>query len=100
MYKAVNYYVDNNNTLEHWEETLALSRLGVDLKEEKWSLPPWETTNPETVSEYVGAIIGLISTGKDSSILEDVASGLIDKQNSDGSFGSILMDTYWAIIAL
>lgn len=100
VYKAVNYYVDNNNTLEHWEETLALSRLGVDLKEEKWSLPPWETTNPETVSEYVGAIIGLISTGKDSSILEDVASGLIDKQNSDGSFGSILMDTYWAIIAL
>lgn len=102
--RTVSYYVYNNTTLIHMEETWGLNRLKVNLGDENWQLPAWEVDlTPEDTSAYTYAstILGLISTGGEPDTINTLVDQLVSKQDSEsGSFGPQINDTYWAIIAL
>ncbi|MDK2881404.1 MAG: hypothetical protein PWQ99_1179 [Clostridia bacterium] len=104
----VGYYANNKTKLDSWREVVALKEAGQDLSE--WTLPDWkiEQLNEESQpTDYAGTILGMLAAGQDpkkvavnDQVYRDLVAELASLQNDDGSFGDLLNQTIWAVIAL
>lgn len=100
----VGYYSANKTTLDSWREVVALKEAGQDLSKSPWVLPDWDTllgTDPQA-TDYAGVILGMLAAGQDPKDLNgtDLVAELAALQKTDGSFGTWLNHTIWAVIAL
>ncbi len=104
----VGYYANNKTKLDSWREVVALKEAGQDLSE--WTLPDWkiEQLNEESQpTDYAGTILGMLAAGQDpknvsvdGQVYRNLVAELASLQNDDGSFGDLLNQTIWAVIAL
>lgn len=102
---AVAWYRSGPEMLESWWETAALYGAGEDLHSARWSLPersPEELPYWSPPTDYAVFVIGLLAGGKDPWDWEgrNLVAELATLQQSDGSFGSSLNMSIWAVIAL
>lgn len=103
--EVVSYYQNNKTTLNSWAEVVALRSAGVDLTDGSWQLPDWEIDNlneDSYATDFAGTIIGMLAVGQEPTDADgrNLVQELVNRQNSDGSFGDWFNETFWAVIAL
>jgi LPXTG-motif cell wall-anchored protein len=103
--ELISYYKNNKTALNSWAEVVALRSAGVDLTDGSWQLPDWEIdelNEDSYATDYAGTIIGMLAVGQEPTDVDgrDLVQELVDRQNSDGSFGDWFNETIWSMIAL
>ncbi len=103
--EVISYYRNNKTTLNSWAEVVALRSAGVDLTDGSWKLPDWkidELNEDSYATDFAGTIIGMLAAGQEPTDVDgrNLVQELVDRQNSDGSFGDWFNETIWSMIAL
>ncbi|MGB9920807.1 MAG: DUF4430 domain-containing protein, partial [Moorellales bacterium] len=90
--------------MDNWREVVALKAAGQDVSQSPWTLPDWiEKLNADSSpTDYASTILGMLAAEQDPTQVGDrnLVTELAAMQNNDGSFGTALNATIWAMIAL
>jgi len=102
---TVDYYRNNDTTLNNWQQMVGLSEAGENIAQDPWELPDWnldELTENSSVLDYTGKIMSLLAAGENPKSMagRDLVNELAQRQLLNGSFGDQTYLTYWSILAL